>query len=52
MGAESVTPYNIALKYLSPITVGFSLISAPLWSAYTEAHALNDMDWIKRITKK
>lgn len=52
MGAESVTPYNIALKYLSPITVGFSLISAPLWSAYTEAHALNDIDWIKRITKK
>lgn len=52
MGAESVTPYNIALKYLSPITVGFTLISAPLWSAYTEAHTLNDMDWIKRITKK
>jgi O-antigen/teichoic acid export membrane protein len=52
MGAESVTPYNIALKYLSPITVGFSLISAPLWSAYTEAFAQNDMSWIKRITKK
>lgn len=52
MGAESVTPYNIALKYLSPITIGFSLISAPLWSAYTEAHTQNDMDWIKRITKK
>lgn len=52
MGAESVTPYNIALKYLSPITVGFTLISAPLWSAYTEAHTLNDMTWIKHITKK
>lgn len=52
MGAESVTPYNIALKYLSPITVGFSLISAPLWSAYTEAHALKDINWIKQITNK
>ncbi|MFO0322863.1 MAG: lipopolysaccharide biosynthesis protein [Bacteroidota bacterium] len=52
MGAESVTPYNISLKYLSPITIGFSLISAPLWSAYTEAHALNDFKWIKHITKK
>lgn len=52
MGAESVTPYNIALKYLSPITVGFTLISAPLWSAYTEANTLNDMTWIKHITKK
>ncbi len=52
LGAESVTPYNIALKYLTPITIGFSLISAPLWSAYTEAHAQHDMDWIKQITKK
>lgn len=52
MGAESVTPYNIALKYLSPITIGFSIISAPLWSAYTEAYAQHDMTWIKRITKK
>ncbi|MBI3518188.1 MAG: MATE family efflux transporter [Bacteroidetes bacterium] len=52
MGAESVTPYNIALKYLSPITIGFTLISAPLWSAYTEAFTLNDMSWIKRITNK
>ena len=52
LGAESVTPYNIALKYLTPITIGFSLISAPLWSAYTEAHAKHDMDWIKQITKK
>ena len=52
IGAESVTPYNIALKYLSPITIGFSLISTPLWSAYTEAYSQNDMNWIKRITNK
>lgn len=49
---NAVTPYNIALKYLSPITVGFTLISAPLWSAYTEAYTQNDMPWIKRITGK
>lgn len=52
MGAQSVTPYNIALKYLSPITILFNIISAPLWSAYTEAHVQNDMPWIKSITKK
>lgn len=52
LGASSVTPYNIALKYLSPITVLFAIISTPLWSAYTEAFTQNDMEWIQRITKK
>ena len=47
-----VTPYNIALKYFTPITLVFSLISAPLWSAYTESYAQKDMEWIKRITNK
>ena len=51
-GAEEVTPYNIALKYFTPITLVFTIISAPLWSAYTEAYAKKDMDWIKRITGK
>lgn len=52
INVTSVTPYNIAFKYLSPLTVFFSLISAPLWSAYTEAYTMKDYDWIKRTTKK
>ncbi|HXD94661.1 MAG TPA: MATE family efflux transporter [Bacteroidia bacterium] len=51
-GAEEVTPYNIALKYFTPITLVFTIISAPLWSAYTESFAKKDIEWIKRITGK
>ena len=51
-GPDQVPPYNTALKYFSPITVGFSIISTPLWSAYTEAYAQHDMAWIRRITNK
>lgn len=51
-GAEEVTPYNIALKYFTPITILFSIISTPLWSAYTEAFAQKDITWIRRITGK
>lgn len=51
-GPEEVTPYNIALKYFTPITIAFTIISTPLWSAYTEAYTQNDMTWIKRITGK
>lgn len=51
-GPSEVTPYNIALKYFTPVTIIFNIISAPLWSAYTEAYAQNDMQWIKKITGK
>jgi len=51
-GAEEVTPYNIALKYFTPITILFTIISTPLWSAYTEAFAQKDIAWIRRITGK
>jgi O-antigen/teichoic acid export membrane protein len=49
-GAAEVTPYNIALKYFTPVTLAFTIISAPLWSAYTESFAQKDIAWIKRIT--
>lgn len=51
-GPEEVTPYNIAFKYFSIITMGFAIITTPFWSAYTDAYHKNDFDWIKRITKK
>ena len=51
-GPSEVTPYNIALKYFTPITIIFNIVSAPLWSAYTEAYTQNDMPWIKKITTK
>lgn len=51
-GPSEVTPYNVALKYFTPVTIIFNIVSAPLWSAYTEAYTQKDMAWIKRITKK
>ena len=43
-----VTPYNIAFKYFSIITMGFSIIVTPFWSAITDAYAKNDIIWIRK----
>ena len=51
-GPEEVTPYNIAFKYFSLVTMGFAIITTPFWTAYTDAYHKQDFDWIKRITKK
>lgn len=51
-GPTEVIPYNIAYKYFGMITMFFSIIIAPFWSAYTEAYYKNDIVWIKTITKK
>jgi O-antigen/teichoic acid export membrane protein/glycosyltransferase involved in cell wall biosynthesis len=51
-GPEEVTPYNIAFKYFSLITMGFTIITTPFWSAYTDAYHKKDFAWIKRITRK
>lgn len=51
-GPEEVTPYNIAFKYFSLVTMGFTIITSPFWTAYTDAFQKQDYIWIKRITKK
>ncbi|HKK43367.1 MAG TPA: oligosaccharide flippase family protein [Bacteroidales bacterium] len=51
-GPEQVTPYNIAYKYFSVVTMAFSIIMLPLWSAYTEAWIKKDIEWIKNTIKK
>ena len=51
-GPEEVTPYNIAFKYFSLITMGFAIITTPFWTAYTDAYHKHDFTWIKRITRK
>ncbi len=51
-GPKEVTPYNIAFKYFSLITMGFAIITTPFWTAYTDAYHKHDFAWIKRITKK
>ncbi|MDX2173160.1 MAG: oligosaccharide flippase family protein [Bacteroidota bacterium] len=51
-GPEEVTPYNIAFKYFSIVTMGFAIITTPFWTAYTDAYHKKDFNWIKRTTNK
>ena len=44
---QAVTSYNIAFKYFSVITMISNIVMAPIWPAFTEAHAKGDHDWIK-----
>ena len=47
-----VTIYNLAFKYLSIIGMFFSIILSPFWTAFIEAKVLNDVAWMKSVTKK
>lgn len=47
-----VAPYNIAFRYFGIMTMLFSIINTPFWSAYTEAYTRKDFDWIKKVNKK
>jgi len=51
-GPAEVTPYNIAHKYFGMAMMGFIIIVAPFWSAFTEAYVKKDFEWIKRSIKK
>jgi O-antigen/teichoic acid export membrane protein len=52
LGPAAVTPYNIAFKYFNSIAMAFAIIMNPLWSAYTQAYTVNDIPWIKQITRQ
>lgn len=49
---DMVTPYNIAFRYFGIITMVFSIITAPYWSAYTDAYVKQDFEWINSSLKK
>lgn len=51
-GPEEVTPYNIAFKYFSIVSMVFTIILTPIWSAVTDAQARSDYEWIRRSLKK
>lgn len=48
-GPEYVTQYDIVFKLFSIITFAHALITAPLWSAYTDAYHRKDISWIKKM---
>lgn len=51
-GPALVTPYEVVFKLYSIITFFHTLISAPLWSAYTDAYHRNDLAWIRGMIRK
>jgi len=52
LGPQAVTPYNIALRYFNVITLVSSILMTPFWSAFTDAHAKGDFQWIKDTVRK
>lgn len=49
---ESVTAYNIAYRYLSVAMILFTIFTAPLWPAYTDAFTRKDFEWMQRARRK
>lgn len=52
IGPKSVTQYNVAQKLFNIISMGYSILLAPLWPAFTEAYIKKDIRWIKAIIYK
>jgi len=52
LGPDQVTTFNVAYKYFSLISVIFGIILTPYWSAFTDATAKNDWDWMKNAIRK
>jgi O-antigen/teichoic acid export membrane protein len=49
---DLVTPYNISFRYFGIITMIFSIIIGPYWSAYTEAYVKQDFVWMRNTLKQ
>lgn len=51
-GPAEVTPYNVAFQYFSILTMGFSIVLSPFWSAFTEAWVKKEFNWIRSAMHK
>lgn len=52
LSPSDVTLYQISYRYFSLLIMVFTLISAPLWSATTDAYARGDVEWIRNVMEK
>jgi len=52
LGPQSVTVFNVAFKYFSLGNVLFIIMVSPYWSAFTDAYAKNDMEWIREANRR
>jgi len=51
-GPSEVVPYNVAFKYFSIVTLIYTVLVSPYWSAFTVAYSKKDIFWIKQSVKK
>lgn len=51
-GADEVASYNVSYKYFSILTMVWSILTTPLWVAFTDAIAKKDYKWIRRTLTK
>ena len=47
-----VTNYNVAYRLLNCGMMLYTMITAPLWPAYTDAYTKGDYDWMKAMRRK
>ena len=52
LGQEAVTTYNIAYKFFNLLIIAYTIVIAPMWSAYTDASVKGDFVWIKSTLKR
>ena len=52
MAPAQVTTFNIAFKYFSVLTIAFNIIITPYWSAFTDAFAKRDFEWMHQSIKR
>jgi len=50
--SKDVSTYNVTFRLFSVLTLGFSIIVTPFWSAFTEAHKKSDFLWIRKSIRK
>jgi O-antigen/teichoic acid export membrane protein len=51
-GSSEVVPYNIAFKYFGLASMAFTVLLTPFWSAFTDAYARGDTQWIVMTMRK
>ena len=52
LGPSAVTVFNICYKYFSIIIIISTIVMTPYWSAFTDAYAKKDFDWITQSVRK
>lgn len=52
IGPTEVTVYNIAYKYMQVLTMIFTILITPFWSAFAEANINGDYEWMRNTTKR